>query len=154
MFIKQTSSGYKGTEQYCNGEFLIVVQDPFSNALRPELRAVVVFAKMRQLGHFMMASVNLAGASLTLSGTYGSDGLPFSIRRHFTGIVNEKATYADFTDDQKRALWDQLTPIPQDLQDQFWAGGGHNTCGSEGPAFHKWGKANRKTLKKHLKPVI
>jgi hypothetical protein len=43
------------------------------------LRAIVRYVRMRQLGHFMMGSARINGHSLTLSGSYGSDGLPTSV---------------------------------------------------------------------------
>ena len=52
MFLRLTRSGYnRDDEQVAHGLFLIVVQNPNDNALRPELRAVVRYIRMRQLGH-------------------------------------------------------------------------------------------------------
>jgi hypothetical protein len=113
---------------------------------------------MHQLGHFMMATIviktSVAKAAaqpepyykpsywmrsvfdgyykLSLSGTYGSDGLPMS---------------GDL------ALWDLLHPVPTDLTEAFWNGGGHNSSGSEGPAMYEWAKQNMAALHK-LQPNL
>ena len=41
-----------------------------------ELYAVVRFARLVQVGHFMMGSVRVGPDRIVLSGSYGSDGLP------------------------------------------------------------------------------
>ena len=48
---------------------------------------------MKQLGHFMMASVKLGGFNLVLSGTYGSDGLPVNFGQHF--VDHEPARFTE-----------------------------------------------------------
>lgn len=149
MFITTTSAGYKGTEQFCNGLFLVIVEDPFSKVTKSELRGVVRPVKMRQLGHWMMGDLKIGGFTIALSGTYGSDGLPLSLRRHFIGVgEDKKAQFKDFTEDEKRQLWDKMIPLPPDLHAAFWAGGGHNDAGKEGPAIYQWAQKNLKELKK------
>jgi len=65
----------------------------------------------------MMGTARVGGRSITLSGSYGGDGLPCNVP------------------------WDVYLrgePIPQELQQAFWTGGGHNSAGSEAPAMRKW----------------
>lgn len=131
--------GYVGGDQYATGDFLIVFEQPFASIhdrpLRPELRALVRRVRLSQTGHFMMGSAQIAGKhTVTLSGAYGSDGLP-----------------SDLKDDQGH-LWDRLHPIPQDLQDAFWEGGGHNTSGKEGPVLRRWALDHLDELR-HLRPA-
>ena len=134
MFISLRYSGYnRHGEQSAAGLFLLVAQDPHSTALRPELRAVVRYVRFRQLGAWMMGSARVgAQRRMGLSGSYGSDGLPIDLTRY---------SAAD-------EIWARFKPIPQELQDAFWAGGGHNCAGSEGPAFKAWARENLATLRK------
>lgn len=95
---------------------------------------VIPDLRMHQCGHFMMGHVDLKlrdGTThpLSLSGTYGGDGLPC---------------------DADLVLWDRLHELPLDLQDTFWRGGGHNGAGAEGPAMRKWAEDNYRMLT-HLK---
>lgn len=99
---------------------------------KPPIRALVRYVSMHQCGHFMMGRVIVREASLgvrtvSLSGAYGGDGLLC---------------------DCDESLWGLLAPVPQDLQDQFWGGGGHNSAGNEGPAMRDWALANIRDLRK------
>lgn len=151
MFITSRRGYSRSGEQRAEGRFLML----FSREGTRELRALVRYVRMHQCGHFMMASVVIktpvAKASdqpepayktscwlrrvfdghykLTLSGTYGHDGLPL---------------------DAYPALWDQLHPVPADLIEAFWKGGGHNSAGSEGPSMHEWAKTNSSALSRLL----
>ena len=86
---------------------------------------------MHQLGHFMMGTLHLGDQEISLSGTYGGDGLPRSL-------------------DEVRS-WNRgcLTKVPAAVEDAYWADeGGHNSAGSEGPTMHEWGL----TLLKNKQP--
>lgn len=48
-------------------------------------------------------------------------------------------------------LWDRLHPVPPDLTEAFWRGGGHNSAGAEGPAMRQWAENNLRDLGK-LRP--
>jgi hypothetical protein len=152
MFLSNTRRGYKqrSGDQFCHGLFLMVFSHPTTTESRPELRALVRHAKMTQCGHWMMADVKIGGYELTLSGTYGSDGLPMRLDRHSIDVVDGKARFASFTDEEKLALWEHLVPIPAELQTAFWEGGGHNTSGKEGPLLKKWAEENLKLLRKEI----
>lgn len=144
MFL-QCKSGYdKDGQQRASGPFLIVAQKPGKDS-KPELRAVVRHVAMRQLGHFMVASVKLGGFNLVLSGTYGSDGLPVNFGQHF--IDHEPAT---FTEEQANTLFDVMVPLPAELQAAFWQGGGHNTGGNEMEPLRQWAKANLALLRRPI----
>jgi len=146
MFL-QCKSGYdKDGQQRASGPFLIVAQKPGCRDLKPELRAVVRHVSMKQLGHFMMASVKLGGFNICLSGTYGSDGLPVNFGQHF--IDHEPVR---FTEEQANALFDAMVPLPEELQAAFWAGGGHNTGGKELEQIRQWAKANVALLRRPIR---
>ncbi|HET6416718.1 MAG TPA: hypothetical protein VFG22_10525 [Polyangiales bacterium] len=146
MFISSGRGGYtRSGEQRASGRFLMLF------CVKPggELRVLVRHVRMRQCGHWMMANVTVKSAGareaaesepayksnywrrrvfdgrfeIGLSGTYGCDGLPISA-------------------DDYPGLWDQLHPVPAELTEACWKGGGHNSAGSEGPAMFEWAKSN------------
>jgi hypothetical protein len=93
-----------------------------------ELRACISKTRLHQFGHFMMGKALVGPHQISLSGCYGDDGLPID-------------------PDPYPGLWERLVPLPPELVESFWKGGGHNTCGSEGPAVHKWAEENAKALR-------
>jgi hypothetical protein len=91
-----------------------------------KLYAIVRHARLRQLGHFMMGSISIGGGwkgySLTVSGTYGGDGLPCSYEK------------------VPPHLRHHLIEVPQAVADQYWEGkGGWNSAGSEAGAMRAYG---------------
>lgn len=171
MFIRSDRYGYIGTGQYASGLFLAV----FCNANAPKLpngykplRAIVRKVALHQLGHFMMGRLTLMGHPFSLSGTYGSDGLPIEIttygRRNvppkpeeFSSLEEHQAYYDNLatipyeTYEMVPGLWERLHPLPDDLVAEFWNGGGHNSAGAEGLSMHEWASTNLETLR-HLLP--
>lgn len=106
--------------KYCpvhSGEYK---QSPSGKEWGRKLYACVRHVSLRQMGHWMMGSARIAGQSVTCSGTYGSDGLPKDY---------EKLTPAART---------KLVEVPADIADIFWAGGGWNDAGKEGPDMMRW----------------
>lgn len=169
MFIGKSRGGYRGTEQVASGHFLMVFQNEnaprLENKLRP-LRALVRKVALHQCGHFMMGSVKLYGVRFSLSGTYGSDGLPMEIthstRRNvperpdeFTSPGEHQAYYAAVDKipweriELAPGLWERLHPLPDDLVERFWSSSdGHNGAGSEGSSMHDWALENLDTLRR------
>ncbi len=86
-----------------------------------EIRALVRKVAMRQCGHWMMGIAHAFGHRLSLSGSYGGDGLTVTVPRD---------------------VFDQAVPIPQDLHDAWNKGGGWNSAGSEAGAMRTWALAN------------
>lgn len=153
MFLTSRRNGYdRSGQQVASGLFFLMFSNPDKGDR--ELRACVRFVAMEQLGHFMMGSVRIAGCSISLSGAYGSDGLPLNLDRHFIGL-NEagQAQYRDFTQEQKAAIWKQLTPLPTDLAETYWKSEGHNDAGSAGGNIRKWAKEKIATLQKTIHRV-
>jgi len=153
MFLNGRRWYGKDGEQKAYGSFLIL----FNKEPGGEIRALVRHVRMSQIGHFMMGVIKIKSPEakaendtvseftksqspwfyrvadghyyISLSGCYGGDGL--------------------FVDgDYYPGLWEQLHPLPAELQAKVWAGGGHNTCGSEGPDIHEWAKENINTLRR------
>lgn len=124
MFIKSAFTAYRGTMQVSAGWFLILFQrawDPGTEPQPLDLRACIRYASLSQCGHFMMGAVSVGPNRITLSGSYGRDGLPCSAPPD---------------------TWDLLHPLPADLQEAYWKGGGHNSAGSEAPALRAWALAH------------
>jgi hypothetical protein len=82
------------------------------------LRAIVRYVRMKQFGHFMMGSAVVGKHRLILSGSYGSDGLPYTVK-----------------DDE---VYEAGVELPQELFDKWNNGGGWNGAGSEAPAMRAW----------------
>lgn len=88
-----------------------------------KLYACVRHVSLRQFGAWIMGRARIAGQSVTLSGSYGADGLT--------------CDYEDLTP----AARAKLTEVPTEVAEQFWKGeGGHNCAGSEGPVMREWAK--------------
>jgi hypothetical protein len=139
MFITGGKATYtKDGDQKAKGRFLMVFDHPDDKVFdkkRP-LRCLIRPVTMQQLGHWMMAKWTHDGYTLSLSGTYGGDGLPIS-----TAANPDKQAFV-------RKLWDQLTPMPDDILALFWHDDGHNSSGKNGPSIHAWAVANLKELSK------
>lgn len=131
MFLRCRTGYTRDGEQTAAGPFLLVfslshITHPGAN-LR-ELRACVRHVRMHQFGHFMMGRADVGRYRISVSGTYGADGLPLDPDRH-------------------PGLWDRLVKLPDELCTKFWEGGGHNSCGVEGPDVHAWALENERLLR-------
>jgi hypothetical protein len=127
MYVSSVRSYCTRTgEQRASGAFLVL----FSIVPGKEVRAAVRHVKMRQCGHWMMGSMKLGEHTITLSGTYGADGL---------------------TRDPPEGLWEHLVPLPEELTVEFWKGGGWNSAGAEGPSVRDWAAKNLNVLRKPIK---
>lgn len=131
MFLNGRGRYNRDGEQTCAGDFLLV----FNQKPGGPLRCVVRHVRMRQCGHFMMGSATVGPFRLTLSGTYGHDGLPLSPE---DGKVPKGTPFAEDPETGAKNLWARLHPMPDELVEAFWKGGGHNTGGSEMPLLKEW----------------
>lgn len=89
----------------------------------PAVFGIVRHVRLSQLGHWMLGSARIADARVTVSGAYGSDGLP-----------------GDLVKLTARAR-SRLTRLPDDLTRELWHGGGHNSAGIEAPSIRAWARA-------------
>jgi len=121
MYIDQSGHRYyKGTEQHhTRAPFLILVQPDDYEQRHAPIRALVRKVSMHQCGQWMMGSAKAFGHKITLSGSYGGDGLPTSVPQE---------------------VYDKATPVPQELIDAWNNGGGWNSAGSEAPAMAEWAR--------------
>ena len=120
MYLTQTSGYMRGTEQCVRrAPFLIVVIRYDECGERMPLRGLVRKVALHQVGNFMMGACRVRGERVPLSGAYGADGLP----RDVSARVYEAAT-----------------PMPPELEAEFWAGDGWNGPGKEGNAMLLWGR--------------
>jgi hypothetical protein len=118
MFITTRHSGYdRDGGQVASGRFLLLVQpEKYEDSGMP-IRALVRFASLHQLGHFMMGSCRAFGHTIQLSGAYGGDGLPRGVPRE---------------------VYDKAIDVPAELIAAWNTGGGWNGAGSEAPAMREW----------------
>ena len=128
MYLKPTRTYYQGTEQRAaRGPFLILCQpdtrEPFDCIT--QTRAIVRQVALAQLGHWMMGTARAFGQSLTISGSYGSDGLLKTV---------PPEVYA------------RAVPVPPELMEKWNKGGGWNSAGGEAADMRQWANANLETL--------
>jgi hypothetical protein len=137
MYIEPARGYYAGTEQRTSrGRFLLLLQprldltQPYDcklgdpSPLQRECSAENTYAvvrkvALRQLGHFMMGRVNLCGKWHSVSGAYGSDGLPMSVDK----------------------LPSDAVKLPRELFDKWSRGGGWNGPGNEATDMRTWALA-------------
>ena len=127
MYIKSTVCGYEYGRQVARRQlFLLLIEGQGPN--RDKIKCAVRKVALRQLGHFMMGRVRIYGDVLSVSGSYGNDGLPMRV---------------------PDAIYDRLTVfLPQDLYDAWNNGGGGNSAGSEAAAMREWALEHLKELRK------
>jgi hypothetical protein len=118
MFIRVEKSGYnQDGVQFARGLFLMLVQTRESK----EVRAIVRKTSLSQFGHFMMGFARVKGERLTLSGSYGSDGLPMTV---------------------SNTVFNEAIPLPDELYQAWAQGNGWNSAGNEVPNMRKWALTN------------
>ena len=124
MYVKSNDSYYKGTNRCIRkAPFLILMNDPKDTSIgRTHMRGIVRMVAMQQLGHFIIGIARIKNFSITLSGSYGGDGLPVY------KVPQE--------------VYDAGKDIPEWLYELWNKGGGHNSCGSEAEEMRKWAKEN------------
>lgn len=123
-------------EQRARGPYLLLL------SRGRELRALVRTVELRQLGHYMMGHFEAtpreprgaATIQLSLSGAYGSDGLP-----------------RDGAEGSGALLWNYAHPVPAELAEAYWHSDGHNGPGREGPAMRAWAEEHEHELRKLAK---
>jgi hypothetical protein len=84
---------------------------------KEKIRGIIRKVALHQLGHFMMGTARIKNHSITLSGSYGGDGLP---------------------KDVDPDIYILGTVLPDELREAWNTGGGWNSCGTEAPAMVKW----------------
>ena len=117
MYIRGSHRYYSGTAQCVQRAPFLLLLQLYDGPCGPEnTYACVRKVALRQLGHFMLGRVNLFGRWHSVSGTYGSDGLPMTVDR----------------------LPKDARPLPRELYDAWNKGGGWNGPGSEASAMRAW----------------
>jgi hypothetical protein len=118
MYLTEANVYYVGSEMRIGrAPFLILVQSKNKELGPNNFRALVRKVAMRQRGHWMMGRARVKGKTITLSGAYGSDGLPI-------GVDEE--------------VYDAGIDVPKELYDVWDKGGGWNSCGSEAYSMRDW----------------
>ena len=106
-----------GNQHHSRAPFLILMQDKDGDCGPDNFRAIVRKVALEQLGHFMMGTARIKNTSITISGAYGSDGLPVSVPKE---------------------IYDMGIDIPAKLYEAWNKGGGWNSCGNEAEAMKEW----------------
>lgn len=118
MYIEPTRRYYKGGAQcIARARFLLLVQPEGYEHRKDPIRALVRKVALHQCGHWMMGTARAFGHSITISGSYGGDGLPRTVPLEV----------------YKRAV-----EVPPELIEAWDKGGGWNSCGTEAPLMQKW----------------
>ncbi len=126
MYIENTQRYYVGNQQHIRkANFLILIQGKERNS---PIKALVRKVALEQFGHFMMGYARIYGHTLTVSGSYGSDGLPIAVEDD----IYERAAVL----------------LPQDLYNAWNNGGGWNSAGKESGLMRKWALENLDELRK------
>jgi hypothetical protein len=125
MYLRRTATYYRGSTQHAaRAPFLLLLQ-PERATIADTCTAANTYACVRlvaleQCGHYMMGRARLGGTHWhTLSGAYGNDGMPKSVR----------------------SLPRDAVPLPAHLYAAWSNGGGHNSCGAEADAMRAWALA-------------
>lgn len=92
------------------------------------IKAIVRHTSLKELGPWMMGFARVQGHRITLSGSYGADGLICTV---------PDAVYSAHG-----------LELPADLREAWNKGGGWNSAGSEAPLMRKWALANLAALRK------
>lgn len=138
MFVRinRSKSGYDSDgQQVAVGDYLVAFEyhplhPPAHGQFEVEgekflrIYACVRPVTLKQLGHWMMGSVKIAGIEITLSGEFGNDGLPKCL--------------ADFSDADQDRLLDNLAEMPTDIAHQYWNSSGHNCVGPTADVIRNW----------------
>lgn len=116
-----------GSQHHSRAPFLILACDVPGSDLYACIRVVA----LSQCGHWMMGTARIAGESVCMSGSYGSDGLP--------------GTLADYSDRVRAAF----VRVPDDIVRAYWHADdpGWNSAGSEAPTLARWARANMAQLR-------
>lgn len=125
MYVK-SNGGYceaDGTQHTRKAPFLILMTDPRDTTLGGDhMRGIVRIVAMRSCGNFMMGQARVKGHTISLSGSYGGDGLPVY------KVPQE--------------VYDAGKDIPPGLYHLWNTCGGHNSCGNEAPMMRDWARKN------------
>ena len=126
MYIDKVRRWYGNDGQHIGrGRFLILIAK-WNEDKTFEMRGVVRHVALSQFGHWMMGVARMYGHSVTVSGSYGADGLTKDLER-LPETIRER-------------VWDEGVPLPDDLRAARNIGGGWNSAGSEAPLMREWAK--------------
>jgi hypothetical protein len=136
-------------EEQVTGPYLMLFQHQWQlgkETMPRELRCLVRTVTLKSLGNFMMGllTLKLPGESepitISLSGMFGSDGLPLSV-----------PTPSD-TGNLPSRLWALLHPLPEELSEHYWRDeSDHSGNGKAAQAIAAWAKERETRLRRFRK---
>ena len=123
MYLTEARGYITKTGNQCvyRAPFLMLIQSKDRDLGPDNFRALVRQVALQQCGHWMMGCARVKNRTLTVSGTYGSDGLPMT--------VDEE-------------IFEMGTPVPRELYDKWANGKGWNGPGAEGKEMREWAREN------------
>lgn len=129
MFIENCRSWVSPDgAQHAQGLFLIFMHPDMEGleGFKHPMKALVRHTRMVQCGHYIMGSIRVGGLKLTVSGSYGSDGLPKNVPQE---------------------VYDLGLEVPSELFEAWNKGGGWNGAGAEAPLVRAWAIENLDRLR-------
>lgn len=139
LWTNPSETGYLTSGQQSGGMFLIAIslENTYCGQGKyTKLHTICCVArhvKMRQLGHFMMGTFRWDRRSITVSGSFGGDGLPKSY------MIGDKpyAEWAEGLNDQY--LLDHMVKMPNLLAKTYWTeDDGWNSVGWVSTPIRLW----------------
>jgi len=128
--VKRAHTYYRGSEQASSmGAYLILgssAEERDSNGFETLFGAVRMVA-LRQCGQFMMGNARIAGETITVSGSFGSDGLPInldrlSVREQWRDQWERERYHRDLDPADPRAvrLRSKFVKVSEELAARYW----------------------------------
>lgn len=121
-------------------DFLVLLQD---DDLK-NFRAFVRSARLKPCGHWAMGAVTFHNRKISISGDYGSDGLPITVRSEAWWKESE---YQKEQRENLNFAYKRSVPLPDWLEYEWNISGGHNSAGSEAESFRIWANLNKTALR-------
>lgn len=122
MYIEKTERYWIGTEQAIKRARFLIIMHSKDRPLGPNnFNGIVRKVALRQLGHWMMGFARIGKEKITVSGSYGGDGLSITVDEN---------------------TFQKGKPIPLELYNKWNNGGGWNSAGNEARAMVKWAQEN------------
>lgn len=118
MYIEKPTLYYRGNDQAVRRASFLILMQSKDRKIGPEnMRGIIRKVAMRQFGHWMMGSAQIGQERITLSGSYGDNGLPVTVSEE---------------------VFAKGVPLPVGLYNAWNHGRGWNCAGNEALEMQKW----------------
>ena len=124
-----------------NHDFLVLLQDKGLKNFRAFIRS----ARLKPCGNWAMGTVTFKRKKISISGDYGSGGLPITVR------PNPRFSENEFEKEQRENIifaYKNSVPLPPWLEEEWGHGtGGHSCAGSERISMEIWANRHKNALR-------